>query len=144
VIATASPSAHDLLRELGAEPVASGDGLADRVRALAPEGVAAAVDTSGRDEAVDVSVDLVGDPQRIVTIAAFEHGARRGIVRIGGGPGADPGTELRDAARIDLVRAVDDGGLRVVTAGTYPLEDAAEAHRTISGRHAPGKFALLT
>jgi NADPH:quinone reductase-like Zn-dependent oxidoreductase len=124
--------------------VEHGPGLAERVRTLAPEGVAAAVDTVGRDEAVDVSVDLVGDLQRIVTIASFEHGARRGIVRIGSGPGADPGTALRDAARLDLVRAVEAGTLRVVQAGTFPLAEAAQAHRAIQGRHAPGKFALLT
>jgi len=105
VVGTASPSAHDLVRELGAEPVAYGAGLADRVRALAPAGVRAAVDTVGTDEALDVSVELVGDVRRVVTIAGFARGSELGVVRIGGGPGADPGTAVRDAARLQLVQA---------------------------------------
>ena len=47
VVATASPANHDLLRELGAVPVSYGNGLADRVRAAAPQGVDVAVDTAG-------------------------------------------------------------------------------------------------
>ncbi len=39
VIGTASPANHDWVRALGAQPVAYGDGLAERVRALAPDGV---------------------------------------------------------------------------------------------------------
>jgi NADPH:quinone reductase-like Zn-dependent oxidoreductase len=143
VIGTASAASHDLLRELGAEPVTYGPGLADRVRALAPDGVAAAFDTVGTDEAVDVSIELVGDLGRIVSIASFGYGAERGIVRIGGGPGADPGTQLRNAARLDLVRAVTDGALKVLVAGTYPLVEAAEAHRAIMSRHRPGKLVLV-
>jgi len=143
VVGTASAASHDLLRELGAEPVEYGPGLADRVRAVAPDGVQAAIDTAGTDEAIDVSVELVGDPQRVVTIAGFARGAERGVVRIGGGPGADPGTAIRDAARLHLVQAVADGTLRVVIAATYPLAEAAQAHRAIMGRHAPGKIVLL-
>jgi len=47
VIGTASPANHDYLRSLGAEPVAYGEGLAGRVRALAPGGVDAALDVAG-------------------------------------------------------------------------------------------------
>src|SRR4029077_19147716 len=52
-IATACEANHDLLRELGAVPVTYGSGLADRVRAAAPDGVTAALDLVGTDEAVD-------------------------------------------------------------------------------------------
>ncbi|MGY2062459.1 alcohol dehydrogenase catalytic domain-containing protein, partial [Nocardia gipuzkoensis] len=55
VIATAAERNHELLRELGAIPVAYGPGLADRVRAAAPQGLTAAVDFAGTDEALDVS-----------------------------------------------------------------------------------------
>jgi NADPH:quinone reductase-like Zn-dependent oxidoreductase len=48
VIGTASESNHAYLRSLGVQPVAYGDGLADRVRALAPGGVDAVLDTAGR------------------------------------------------------------------------------------------------
>ena len=95
------------LRALGAEPVAYGDGLADRVRALAPDGVDAAIDAAGTDEAIDVSLALVADRARIATIAAFERGPARRIKVLGGGPGADPGTEIRDAARFELVELAE-------------------------------------
>ncbi len=61
VIGTAAERNHDYLRGLGAEPVAYGEGLADRVRALAPDGVDAALDLVGRG-AVQVSAGLVAAP----------------------------------------------------------------------------------
>ena len=140
VIATAGASSHDLLRQLGAEPVIYGDGLADRVRALAPGGVDAAIDTVGSDEAVDVSLELVENPQRIATIAAFGRAAGAGIKLLGAG--GDPGDELRKAARLDLVGDAAAGRLAVFVAATYPLADAATAHRDLMKPHAPGKFVL--
>src|SRR6516162_4967587 len=74
VIGTASPARHDFLRELGVIPVAYGPGLADRVRAAAPGGVDAALDLVGTDEAMEVSLGLVADRDRIVTIAGFAKG----------------------------------------------------------------------
>src|SRR5215472_13665095 len=47
VIGTASQANHDYLRSLGAEPVAYGEGLVERARALAPDGVDAALDVAG-------------------------------------------------------------------------------------------------
>ncbi|HVU93279.1 MAG TPA: NADP-dependent oxidoreductase [Jatrophihabitans sp.] len=143
VIATASPGKHDLLARLGATPVAYGDGLLNRVRALAPDGVTAAVDTVGTDEAVDVSLALVPDRSRIVTIAAFARAPQEGIPLIGGGPGADPGEEIRAAARLQLTALVGAGRLEVVVARTFPLADAAAAHRESRDGHATGKLVLL-
>ena len=146
VIATTSPrneTSADLLRELGAEPVAYGDGLADRVRALAPDGVDVALDLVGTDEAMDVSLDLVADRSRIATIASFDRGPREGVRVLGNGPGADPGTEIRDAARSELARLAGAGELRVVVGSTYRLEDAADAHRQIRTGHTTGKLVLL-
>jgi NADPH:quinone reductase len=143
VIATASGGSHDLLRELGAEPVTYGEGLVDRVRALAPDGVDAALDLVGTDEAMDVSLALVADRDRIATIANFGRGAVEGVALLGGGPGADPGDDLRAAARPELARLAGEGRLRVVLAATYPLDDVAEAHRRIATGHTTGKIALL-
>jgi NADPH2:quinone reductase len=143
VIATASPRSHDLLRELGAEPVTYGDGLLERVRALAPGGVDVALDLIGSDEAMDVSLALVGDRDRIATIANFERGPAEGVAVLGVGPGADPGDDLRAAARPELARLAGDGRLRVVLAATYLLDDVAEAHRRIATGHTTGKIALL-
>jgi NADPH:quinone reductase len=143
VIATASPARHELLRELGARPVTYGPGLAERVRDLAPGGVDAAIDLVGTDEAVDVSLDLVADRTRIITIAAFGRAGQAGIRALGGGPGADPGTELRMAARLDLARLAGQGTLRVLVAETFPLARAADAHRAIMTGHTSGKIALI-
>lgn len=143
VIATASPARHDLLRELGAHPVAYGEGLADRVRAAAPGGVDAAIDLVGTDEAVDVSLELVADRQRIATIAAFGRAHEAGIKLLGGGPGADPGNDIRAAAREQLTAVAADGSLRIVVAKTYPLEQAADAHREIMTGHTTGKIVLV-
>ena len=143
VIATASERNHELLGELGATPVAYGAGLADRVRAVAPDGVDAALDLVGTDEAVDVSLELVADRNRIATIAAYQRAATDGIKLLGGGPGADAGTEIRLAARTEVADLAASGKLRVVIAARYPLADAAEAHRAIMTGHTVGKIVLI-
>ncbi len=143
VIGTASARNHDLLRELGAEPVTYGAGLADRVRALAPGGVDVAIDLVGTDEAMDVSLALVDDRSRIATIANFARGPNEGVKLLGGGPGADPGNDIRDAARAELARLAGDGTLRVFVEATYPLDQAADAHRQIATAHTTGKLVLL-
>jgi NADPH:quinone reductase len=143
VVATASPARHDFLRGLGAIPVAYGDGLAERVRAAAPAGVGAALDLVGTDEAIDVSLALVADRGRIATLAAFARGAQAGIKVLGGGPGADPGTEIRAAARLELARRAQDGTLRVFVARTFPLADTAAAHCASMTGHSTGKIALI-
>ncbi|MEV0643311.1 hypothetical protein AB0I77_52225 [Streptomyces sp. NPDC050619] len=127
VLGTASPAKHDRLRELGAIPTAYGPGLADRVRAAAPAGVRAAADLVVTDEAVDVSVELVADRSRIATIAGFGRGAQGGIKLLGGGPGGDPGTDVRAAARLQLTEAAETGRPRVLIAGSHPLGEAAAA-----------------
>jgi len=143
VIGTAGSSGAELLRRLGGEPVRYGDGLAERVRALAPDGVTAAVDAVGTDEALDVSLALVPDRQRIATIANFARGGQAGVKVLGNGPGADPGTELRDAARLRLTELAAAGRLQVVVAGTYPLEEVAAAHREGMSGHSHGKLVLV-
>jgi len=143
VIGTASSRRHDVVRRFGAEPVAYGDGLTDRIRALTPAGVDAAIDAIGSDEAIDTSLALVDDRDRIATLAAFERGGRAGIKLLGGGPGADPGEEIRDAARLQLIRHVEDDGLRVVVSQAYPLAEVAQAHRALLEGHTHGKLVLV-
>jgi NADPH:quinone reductase len=143
VVATASPARHGFLRDLGAIPVAYGPGLAGRVRAAAPGGVTAALDLIGSDEAMEVSLALVADRARVVTIAAFAKGLKAGIKVIGGAPGADPGTEIRSAARLDLARLAGAEELTVFVSQTFPLAEAAAAHRAIMTGHSTGKIALI-
>jgi NADPH:quinone reductase-like Zn-dependent oxidoreductase len=142
VVGTASEGNHEYLRELGAEPTTYRDGLAHRVRALAPDGVDVAIDCVGTDEAVDVSLELVADRDRIASIAAFPRGAEVGIKMLGGGPGADPGTELRNAARLQLTALVEQGKLRV-RARSFALDAVTEAHREGQAGHVTGKLVLV-
>jgi len=142
VIGTASPRHHDELRALGVEPVAYGEGLAERVRSLSPGGVDAAIDTVGTDEALVVSLELVADPGRIVTLVNFAGMLGAGAQAIGAGPGADPGRELRDAARVSLARLFRDGAIGVEVARTYPLDEARAAYEHLVTGHAGGKIVL--
>ena len=141
VVATAGPADHDLLRELGATPITYGEGLLDRARSAAPGGYAAALDLIGTDEAIDTSLALVA-ADRVVSIAAFGR-ARDGITLIGGGPGADPGTELRNTARAELAALAGAGKLTVTVDRSYPLAEAGAAHDYLRSGHARGKVILL-
>ncbi|HEV7625602.1 MAG TPA: NADP-dependent oxidoreductase [Streptomyces sp.] len=142
VLGTASEQRQELVARYGATPLLYGPGLEDRVRKAAPGGVDAVIDTVGAKEAVDVSLDLVPDRRRIVSIMAFDRGDT-GIKLIGGAPNADPGTEIRGAAWRQLTDLARRGELEVVIARTYPLAEAAEAHRFLAEGHPGGKVVLL-
>ncbi|MBC2876994.1 MULTISPECIES: NADP-dependent oxidoreductase [Streptomyces] len=134
VIGTASPRNHDYLRSLGAVPVAYGDGLVERVRALAPQGVTVALDAAG-GAALDASVELVADRERIGTIV--DHGRAPAL-------GVRALTTQRSAARLSTLTGLwAEGRLRVEVSRTFPLERAADAHRAIETGHGRGKIALV-
>ena len=143
VIGTAGEASHAELRRLGAEPVLYGEGLVERIRDLAPEGVDAAIDIVGTDEAIDASLELVADRRRIATLAAAQRGLALGIQALGSAPGADPGFEIRANARLDLALQAAQGLIEVRVAATYPLAEAAEAHRQLATGHAHGKIVLI-
>ncbi|MGW4650627.1 NADP-dependent oxidoreductase [Kitasatospora sp. NPDC004289] len=133
VIGTASEANHDYLRSLGATPVTYGEGLADRVRALAPDGVDAAFDAAGRG-ALEPSLELVADRSRIGTIA---DPAAEGLgIRWLYGP--------RSAARLaELTALWEQGRLRLTVSASFPLSRAAEAHRLVEAGHVRGKAVIL-
>src|SRR5205823_2182825 len=120
VVATASPARHELLKDLGAIPVAYGPGLADRVAVAAPGGVGAALDLVGTDEAWDVSMGMVSDKARIATIVAFGRGLQAGVKVLGGAPGAGPGTEICERSRLELARLAQEAHLSVLVSPTFP------------------------
>src|SRR5207248_5374670 len=70
VIATAGPSNQDYLTSLGATATVYGEGLVERVRALAPDGVDAVLDVAGKG-ALEDSIALRGGTERIATLADF-------------------------------------------------------------------------
>src|SRR4051794_21596303 len=141
VVGTSSEEGFDRVRSFGGVPVRYGPGLEQRVREAAPEGLAAALDCVGTDEAVDVSLALVDDRSRIVTIAAAGRAKTEGFRAIGG---AMPDSKTyRDAVRADLIRAADEGRLSVPVARTYPLVEARAALELLRGQHPGGKLALI-
>ncbi|MDQ3579106.1 MAG: NADP-dependent oxidoreductase [Actinomycetota bacterium] len=134
VIGTASEANHDYLRGLGAVPVVYGDGLVERVRAVAPDGIDAVFDVAGKG-ALEDSIELRGGKSRIVTIAdpaAF---------------GLDipfsSGGERDAEALAELARQAADGRLRLTVAETYPLEETSVAHEVLDTGHGRGKIVLL-
>jgi len=145
VVATASPARFDRLRELGATPVAYGPGLADRVRAAAPQGVTVAIDAAGTDEALQTSIELVGDRTRIATIVRGRDAAGLGIRAFSGGS-PEPLTRQQSAWRLEAIPVA----LALMTAGQFsvelghslPLADAAGAHRLLE-TGTPGKVILV-
>jgi NADPH:quinone reductase-like Zn-dependent oxidoreductase len=136
VIGTASESRHEWLRSLGAIPVTYGAGLADRVRAIAPEGVDAVLDASGRGE-IPLSIELAGGPERVLTLAAFDA-ADTGIRILTDGPGTNLVPALN--AILDLI---EDGRLEVPIERTYPLTEAAVALDASQTGHVSGKLVLV-
>ena len=141
VVGTASERNFDTVRRYGGVPVTYGEGLEQRIRDAAPDGVDAALDCIGTDEAVDVSLALVSDRDRIVTIAAGHRAESDGIRHIAG---AKPNSKAyRDRVRADLVRLAAVGKVEVPVAHTLPLADALEAVELLRGQHPGGKLALI-
>lgn len=131
VIGTASPRNHDRVRELGGEPVAYGDGLADRVRALVPEGPT-------------VVADFVGGVGSVTREVLHNDGRHASI--------ADPSV-LGSGGEWMWVRPVgsdlaalgelaDSGQLKVPVAKTFPLAELAAAFELSQGGHTAGKIVV--
>ncbi|GAA0281352.1 NADP-dependent oxidoreductase [Actinomadura nitritigenes] len=134
VIGTAGPRNHDHLRSLGAVPVTYGSGLPDRVRAVTAHGVDAAVDAAGHGS-LPALVELTGDPDRVITLA--DPSAESLGVRFAyGEPDGMPGI-LNEVAAL-----VATGTITMPIARTYPLTDAAAAHRESQAGHVRGKLVL--
>ncbi|MGW2487156.1 NADP-dependent oxidoreductase [Streptomyces sp. NPDC001606] len=132
VIGTASERNHDYVRGLGGEPVAYGDGLAERVRGLAPNGVDAVFDTVGGD-ALKASAELLAPEGRIASIADAEvvgYGGRYCFVR----PDAEDLTRLTELA--------EQGAVSVHVQETFPLERTADAHRVNQEGRTRGKIVV--
>lgn len=134
VIGTGSESSFEFLRQLGAEPVAYGPGLADRVRQIAPEGLTAATSLVGT-ETVDAALELGVAPERISTIAAGPNPS--GGAQPTGGVDASPGALER------ITRAIADGTLTVPIAATYPVEQIRDAVVVQKNGHVQGKIVVL-
>lgn len=143
VLGVASAAGADAIRALGAEPVERGPGMLERLRTSLPDGATVALDTFGNDDFLDAAIDLVPDRNRIATIEGFERGAELGIQRLGGGPGADPGSEIRKAARQPLLDLAGQGRLTIRIGRTFPLAEARDALELAWAGGAGGKIVVV-
>ncbi|MEV8630636.1 NADP-dependent oxidoreductase [Streptosporangium sp. NPDC051023] len=135
VIGTASERNHEFLRSLGAVPVAYGEGLEERVRALAPGGVDAALDGVATEDSLRSTVALVKDPSRFGTVAFNPLAAELGVRRLS--------TERSTERLSELVGLHTDGKLRVAIHRTYPLSEIADAAREVETGHVRGKVVIV-
>ncbi len=141
VVGTASPPNFGLVRRFGGTPVEYGPGVIDRVRVAAPDGAAAALDTVGSDEAGDVSLALVADRNRVVTIAAAPRAKADGHVFVGASnPASGP---FRAAARRRILKLAQDGHPVAPMAETFKFDDAPAAFAALTAPHPAGKPALV-
>jgi NADPH:quinone reductase-like Zn-dependent oxidoreductase len=137
VIGTASEGNHEYLRSLGAEPTTYGDGLVERVRELAPDGVDAALDAAGGG-ALPALVELAGGPDRVVTIADYQGAQETGVTFSGG-----MGTARAVHALAEIGDLIESGRFSLPVAQTFGLDQIAEAHRLSETGHIRGKLVLL-
>ncbi len=137
VIGTASAGQHDLLRRLGAEPTTYGDGLTERVRELAPDGVDAALDAGGGGVLREL-VQLAGGADRVLTIVDYTGAQEAGVPFSGG-----PGTERAFHALQQIGPLIESGRFSLPVAGTFPLQEIAAAHALGEAGHLGGKVVLL-
>jgi NADPH:quinone reductase-like Zn-dependent oxidoreductase len=133
VIGTASERNQTYLRSLGATPTTYGEGMSDRVRELAADGVDAALDIAGSGVIPDL-VALTGEPARVLSIADFsapEHGARVSFQSV------DPPAAYAEAARLFAA-----GHFHLPVERTFPLARAADAHAAAQDGHVAGRLVV--
>ena len=145
VVATSSERRFDRVSALGATPVAYGEGLAERVRAVSPHGVTVAIDAAGTDEALQTSIELVPDRQRIATLVRGRDAAGLGIRAFSGGS-PQPLTAQQQVWRTEAVPVaialMAAGRFSVELGPSFALADAADAHRAIEAG-VDGKITLV-
>lgn len=137
VIGSAGAANQDYLRLLGAEAVTYGEGMAQRVRALAPDGVDVALDVAGSGVLPEL-IDLADGPSNVVTLADVEGSAEHGV-RFSSGS-ADGHAFHALAGLGELVAA---GRFWLPVDRVFPLADIAEAHRVSERGHVRGRLVLV-
>ncbi|RSD10567.1 NADP-dependent oxidoreductase [Amycolatopsis eburnea] len=135
VIGLAGEANHEWLRELGVVPVSYGEGVLERIKEAAPDGVHAFVDTFGSGY-VELALHLGIHPGRIDTIIDFEAAAKYNVKTDGNAAGASAEI-LRELSLL-----LDKGLLTLPVARVYPLAEVRDAYRELERRHTRGKIVL--
>ncbi len=136
VIATASEGNFARLREYGALVTTYGDGLAERVAEVAPDGVDRVYDM-GPGGALGELVAIAGDPTHVLTISDFAAAEAHGVASSGG-----PGTERRWDALDHAATLAEQGSLVLPVQQTFALEDVVAAEQLSQAGHLSGKLVL--
>ncbi|THG35518.1 NADP-dependent oxidoreductase [Glaciibacter flavus] len=134
VIGTASVANHDYLRRRGIEPVGYGEGMPDRIRELAPEGVTAVLDHHGR-ETIDLGLALGVPPERINSIADKRYADEVGVMSVGG-------AEAEAGDLDELAALIAAGDIDLPIDAIYPVERVREAYAHLTAGHLRGKVVL--
>jgi NADPH:quinone reductase-like Zn-dependent oxidoreductase len=133
VIGTASAGKKDFVESLGVTHVEYGPGVADRIRAAAPQGIDGLYDQVG-GQALDEVAPLLADRSKLVAA-----GDRATVTRLGGAPVA----RARNQEVLDTVaQLVIDGALNPYVTHTFPLDQAADALRLVEDGHVRGKVVI--
>ena len=136
VIGIASERHHDWLRGHEIEPVAYGDGLADRLRAMTDGSIDAFIDCVGGGY-VELALSLGISKERINTIIDFAAAAEHGVKTMG----SVDSTHLDVLA--ELADLIDRGELEIPIAATYPLDRVRDAFAELADGHVRGKIVLI-
>jgi len=112
-----------------------------RARRWVAAGIGAALDTAGGQEAGDVSLALVADQRRVVTIVAFARAAADGYVSIGASNNASG--PFRAGVRSQVLDLAAAGKLTVPMAAVFAFRDLPAAFAMLTSPHPPGKVAVL-
>lgn len=135
VIGTAGEDNHAFLRTLGAQPTTYGDGVADRIRALAPDGVDAVFDVADHGF-IDAAIELRGGTKRIVTISDFQAGERGVAVSYG------DASKVTSADFAPVVALAAAGDFDAEIAEVFAFEDLPAAHELSERGHLRGKIIV--
>jgi NADPH:quinone reductase-like Zn-dependent oxidoreductase len=135
VLGIAGPDNAGFLTSVGVEPVAYGDGLGDRLRALAPKGIDAFVDLFGSGY-VDLALELGVRPERIDTIIDFAAIAKHGVKGEGSGAASNRET-LAFVANL-----IAWGDITMPIAAIYPFAMIKDAYAELAQRKSHGKIVL--
>ena len=133
VIGTASESNHEFLQSLGVIPTTYGPGLADRVSALAPNGVDYVLDAVGSGSIADL-VGLVSQPNDVITIADPDPAA------VGARRTANEGSLFDAFAEVAALAEQGKAVIRIQESFTF--DQAAQAHELSEAGHVRGKLII--
>lgn len=136
VIGIAGAANHDWLTAHGVIPVAHGDGVVDRIRAVAPHGVDAFVDTYGGDY-VENALELGVRADRIDTVVNFAAVEKYGVQAKGNNEAANA------EVLAELAGLLSKGELELSIAAVYRLSEVRAAYRELARRHTRGKIVLV-